>query len=455
MNYRSTIGAVGCALLLAAGCNDATSDVNNDSNATTNNATTNNATTNNATTNNATTNNATTGNNAVTPPYEDCTVTLAPGETLEDNFNQVQSALFDAAEGDVICFVDGVYEFDQMLSLTNAGVELRGQTRDGAILDFSQQVDGANGIKVDADAFRIQSLTVRDTLGDGIRVTGADGVTFSDIRVEWTNGPSEDNGAYGIYPVQCNNVLVENSIVSAASDAGIYVGQSTNILVKDNEVFDNVAGIEIENSTDAEVVGNHAHDNTGGVLVFNLPNLPVMDGKRAKVHNNIIENNNTENFAGEGNIVGNVPTGTGILVLASDANEFTNNTIRGNASVGIAIVSYQTFIDNWDDENFDPYSQNNYTHGNTFENNGYEPKDQAAAIALASNVLQVEQMLWDGFQDETITDASDLNCFSENVDENGDPASYRNFDAAGGFANQTTELGAMDCMGTELPAIDL
>ena len=77
-------------------------------------------------------------------------------------------------------------------------------------------------------------------------------------------------------------VRVEACVVKGASDAGVYVGQSRTILVKDNEVFGNVAGIEIENSVDAEVVGNHVHDNVGGVLVFALPELPMAEAERSR-----------------------------------------------------------------------------------------------------------------------------------------------------------------------------
>ena len=46
------------------------------------------------------------------------------------------------------------------------------------------------------------------------------------VRTEWTRGPHTENGAYGIYPVQTENVLIDESVAVGASDAGIYVGQS-------------------------------------------------------------------------------------------------------------------------------------------------------------------------------------------------------------------------------------
>jgi parallel beta-helix repeat protein len=106
-------------------------------------------------------------------------------------------------------------------------------------------------------------------------------------------------------------VLVEDCEVVGASDAGIYVGQSRDIIVRNNVVHGNVAGIEVENSTNADVYDNRAYDNTAGVLVFNLPNLPVRDGRRCLVRSNTIENNNRANFAPRGSIVARCPRARG------------------------------------------------------------------------------------------------------------------------------------------------
>ena len=115
--------------------------------------------------------------------------------------------------------------------------------------------------------------------------------------------------------------MIEHCIAIAASDAGIYVGQSEYIIVRYSEAFDNVAGIEIENSTRADVYGNNVHGNTGGILVFDLPDLPVKEGRLVRIFDNIIKNNNLENFAPEGNIVGKVPAGTGIMIMATEMVE--------------------------------------------------------------------------------------------------------------------------------------
>src|SRR5262249_62067919 len=106
------------------------------------------------------------------------------------------------------------------------------------------------------------------TRGSAVRVDNSTNVTFRNVKVEWTHGLSMSNGGYAVYPVGSTNVLVENCEVHGASDAGIYVGQSKNIMVRGNTVSMNVNGIEIENSAGAEVMNNMVTDNTGGILIF-------------------------------------------------------------------------------------------------------------------------------------------------------------------------------------------
>ena len=84
---------------------------------------------------------------------------------------------------------------------------------------------------------------MEEAKGDGIKCQYVKGITFRRIKTQWLGGPSSLNGAYGLYPVQCENIMIEQCIAIGASDAGIYVGQSNNIIIKNCEVFQNVAGI--------------------------------------------------------------------------------------------------------------------------------------------------------------------------------------------------------------------
>ena len=198
---------------------------------------------------------------------------------------ELQTKFINARPGDLIEIPAGTYELNRGLSLNISGVTVRGAGMDKTILSFRNQVQGAEGLLVNASDFTIEDLAIEDTPGDGLKVNEGRNIVIRRVRTEWTNGPDESNGAYGIYPVQTENVLVEECVAIASSDAGIYVGQSKNIVVRNNRAEFNVAGIEIENSFDADVYGNTVVNNTGGILVFNMPALPQL-GHSTRVYGN-------------------------------------------------------------------------------------------------------------------------------------------------------------------------
>lgn len=375
--------------------------------------------------------------------FQGCTLVAAPptGNPDTDHAN-VQLALASVEPGDVVCLHKGTYKFADELDLSFVKhIEIRGSTMDdGTVFDFGPQTRGAYGLQVTTcDGFVLSHVAVLDAHGDAIRVSETTGVTFQDVVVEWTHGPKTSNGPYGLYPVSSSRILIDHCRVSGASDAGIYVGQSDTILVRNSEASGNVAGIEIENSTDAEVVGNWAHDNVGGILVFNLPGLPVKDGKRAKVHHNRVENNNQPQFADPAGIVSLVPSGTGIMVMASDSNEVHDNYVVNNESVGLALISWKTAQSAGrtdSDPTYDMYPQSNYVHDNSFSNNGYAPPEGtiAAAIRAGAKLSRIPDMVWDAFVDPTLPGTTGNNCFENNA------GSFLDLDGPGFFNHPTTAL---------------
>lgn len=400
------------------------------------------------------------------PAVAGCDAVVCPSD---DDQTAVQAALIGAQVGQTICLSAGTFTFYTELELALDGVTLKGAGRDETLLDFSGQVAGGNGIAITGNGCTVEGLRVQDTPGDGVRSTDVEGITYREVSVIWTADESPEAGAYGLYPVGSSHVHIEGCEVKGARDAGIYVGQSHHILVVDNEARGNVAGIEIENSSDAEVVGNWAHDNTGGILVFNLPDLPVKDGKRTKVHQNVVESNNTANFAPPGNIVGVVPKGTGLLLLSTDDNEIHDNIIRDNQSAGIAVFSYSEALvgESYDDPEFDPYPERNFIHDNILENNGYDPQDVAADLLSLVNAVAEEavepplpSLLWDGCVNEEAELDAVKNCFNANAsgeDESGNPtgeATYGNFKMCDRppFRNYTTDISGVTCVYDTLPS---
>jgi parallel beta-helix repeat protein len=211
-------------------------------------------------------------------------------------------------------------------------------------------------------------------------------------------------------------VLIEGSVAIGASDAGIYVGQSSQIIVRNSRAEFNVAGIEIENSTYADVYDNVATNNTGGILVFDLPNLPVQGGQATRVFNNEIHGNNTENFAPEGNIVGNVPPGTGLLVLANDNIEVFENNFRDNKSVNIMVYSFALGGRTIEDPEYDPYPEQIYIHDNNYDGGGTVPGHAALKAWHAVSGLNSPNIVWGGLVKPS-SDGENIICLGETSNE--------------------------------------
>ena len=147
---------------------------------------------------------------------------------------RMQSALIDAKPGDVVQIGAGRFDLTDGLSLDVNKVTVRGAGPAKTILSFKGQKGAGEGLLVTSDDVVLRGFAVEDAKGDGIKSKGADRIVYHDLRVEWTGGPKETNGAYGVYPVESKDVLIDRVTVKGASDAGIYVGQSDRIIVRNS-----------------------------------------------------------------------------------------------------------------------------------------------------------------------------------------------------------------------------
>ncbi len=306
---------------------------------------------------------------------EPTTVRVRPGATL-------QAAIDSARPGDTIEVEPGTYRESVLVDID--GITLRGLVKNGQRAVLEGDDERTDAVIASGHRFTIEGFAVRNYTSNGITVHGATGVVFRDLQVEKT-------GLYGVYPVECKDVLVERVLVTGARDAAIYVGQSRDIVVRDNEVRDNVTGIEIENSVNALVEGNHAHDNTGGILVFLLPNNPSKVGSDTRVLRNRVVGNNHANFGDPGSIVSQVPAGTGIFIMAADRTEVAENEIQGNDSFGIAVVSLAQALPKGTVFDVGPVPEGNFVHDNRLGGNGKNP---AASVKTVGGVGL--DILWDG-----------------------------------------------------------
>ena len=364
----------------------------------------------------------------------------------------IQEALINAESGDTICLMPGTYHLDRELSLANhvdVTVKGCGATRDDVVLDFAGQTggEGDDAFTVTANGFTIRDLTLKNAPGNGI-VIQADDALVHNVKVFWDAGSVSANGYYAIYPTSAHRIIIEDSEVVGASDAGIYVGSSEYAIVRRNDVHGNVAGIEIENTLHADVYDNEVTDNSAGIHGLLLPNLPKKALSSVLIRNNHVHANNRPNFAHEGTTVSYVPVGTGMMTLCGKDIEFRENVIENNDSTGIMIVSYRIFEILTDkpltDMAMDPFVQRVYVTGNTFTGNGQKP----AGALLITGQATLENVLWDGILNAAGDDAGI--CLGPT------PPSFRMIAAGDGFKaeSQSTDTGAHTCTRTALPTIE-
>ena len=362
---------------------------------------------------------------------------------IEDGPNEREETLyafFSAVSGDTIEFGNGAFQFDTTLVMAGNtgspkdGVTIRGQGPKKTILDFlgSGTPEGLSFSHM--DGLTVENMTIIDTPGFSLKVSDSNHVVIRNVRTMWSsadtnpldaiddrggmdptkpstldvscvhelsfpqstgtyvdaNGLSRtymtdsSNGGYAIYPVLSNDVLIDHAVALGASDAGIYVGQSNDVIVKNSEALFNVAGFEIENTDDADVFDNVAHCNTGGFLTFDLPGLNQY-GDETRTFDNYSGYNNTLNFA-PGGVVAGVPQGVGMLQLGYDEHEIYGNTIEWNRTVGLVYVGHELIDGNINnpDKRMDLYPDAVHVHHNTFTTNGTLPQPPEEGVILCA-----------------------------------------------------------------------
>ena len=369
---------------------------------------------------------------------------------------QIQSQFIMVEDGETIELAEGSFSIKGTLWMDGKkNITIEGKGMDKTFLSFKGQSEGAEGIKVtNSENITIKNLTVVDASGDAIKTQDVKGISFIKVRTSWSGKPNKKNGAYGLYPVQCSDVLIDQCEAIGASDAGIYVGQSENIVVKNSRAFQNVAGIEIENSTNAAVFNNVAEENTGGILVFDLPGLIKKKGGQVRVYDNKVNNNNYKNFAPKGNMVATVPPGTGIMVLATSDVEIFNNTITNNRTLGTSVASYFITEIPIEDKEYDPYPKRVYIHNNIYKKESKGPKlnSRFGKLMWLKFKKDVPNIIYDGIPDEKLLGDNGVYsseyqiCIRDN--ENGD---FANLDAANGFKNLNRDASNFNCEGKKQP----
>jgi parallel beta-helix repeat protein len=420
---------------------------------------------------------------------------ITPGENATAD---MEVAMTLAAVGDTIRFECGFFDLTTTLQLINTeDFKILGCGKDQTVLSFAGNNLPEGILAVNVGGLVVEDLTVLDTAGNGIELRAVNNAVLRRVRTMWSSGGgrtsadritagiyeeegpkrlhvactdpatqdpaepensggdtsspdytvSDKSGRYGIYPVSSDNVLIEDAESVGASDAGIYVGQTNNAIIRNSRAAYNVFGFEIENVQGGEYDSNVAECNTGGFLVYDLDNLRQY-GDRSRMHGNISRNNNTYNFTA-GGFVANVPPGSGMITLSYDRIDIFDNEFTDNNTGGIIHASYELFPASMrpSERRIDWYTEGVHIWNNKFSNNGNSlpppksgdlasqdlarllpalvgaktqaacahPDNAEACAAAGGNNFRGAHIVWDG-----LLDAYDADC-PYPVDKDGKP----------------------------------
>ena len=188
-----------------------------------------------------------------------------------------------------------------------------------------------------------------------------------------------------------------------ASDAGIYVGQSNNIIVRRNRAERNVAGIEIENSINADV-----YENIATRQHRRHPRLqhaqPAAAAATARACSATRSSTTTPTTSPrKGAAVASVPAGSGVVINSNDKVEIFDNDIADNETANVIISSYWStgYMNKYGvAKDYDPYPEEIHVHGNRFKGGGDSPDGldlKALKVAMFGLSGRLPDVLWDGY----------------------------------------------------------
>ena len=348
-----------------------------------------------------------------TTPDDDCNELFEGSDTNSADLNIL---LNNADRGAIICIAEGTYEMEATLTVPIPELTLKGigDSPDDTVLNFGGPSTG-KGILVQQNDVTIENMWVKNTGDNAVQQEAVSGSVFRKLHVSWdVNENMSLNGAYALYPTDCEKTLVEYNQLQGASDAGIYVGKcgwgddtTEGGIVRYNVVHENVLGLEVENSLDVVVHDNTMVNNTAGLLSLTQP-ISVEKPSNTNIiwYDNNSYCNNHPNFAATG-VAQIAPPGSGAIVYSGDGQELCNNRFQNNVTAGILIIS-NYFVCQLEPptdcnvpDGYVPYPQNVYTHDNYFDGNGTDPQGAFALIfellGVGTPENPVEDVFWDGY----------------------------------------------------------
>ena len=321
-------------------------------------------------------------------PARAAAIIVGPGESIQGAIDTAPpGSTIKVLPGDYVENHGGTYGLRITKSLKLIGLSKLPDVK-VRILPGPGQTDGIviepeNPGDPDVRKVTLQGFTVEGFSNHGIWLRYVD-------RFKLIGNESINNLHNGIFPTLSANGLVKRNVSYGALDAGLWVEASENIRVIRNEIFNSPTGLEITVSRNIQAKKNIVHHNTVGIGLYhpNAASLPPLgnDGDWDIV-GNYVHSNNFPNPV-SGGLVGQIPSGGGILVLGVDRVSLRKNQVVNNDFFGIALFDFCLAVGCSEPPIVESAPDDNELIRNKVTGNGLNPPSGGFGI-LAADVIYI------------------------------------------------------------------
>jgi nitrous oxidase accessory protein NosD len=315
------------------------------------------------------------------------TITVRPGESI-------QAAVDAAPPGGRVEVMPGEYvetHGGQAAVLVEKSLQLIGLNQGGEvkILPGPGNTEGIY-VRGAADAF-IEDILIEGFTVDGFSENGIWTLYVRNFEIRSNNVGNSDH--VGIYPQLSAQGLVQDNVAFGGLDSALWVSGSEDIRVIDNEAYGAPIGLQVNVSKAVEVEAMTAYNNVVGIALTHPlasglgDDVDLAFGYRSesvRFANSEVFDNNLPNPV-SGGLVGQLPTGTGLLITGHDRSYVEDNSLIGNDYAGLVLVDHCIVTGETDD---DCAPDGNIIVRNTITDNGTNPPDSPFKD-LASDVIVI------------------------------------------------------------------